>query len=112
MSDIKLKPVDEMIQVWDGYRGNNRIGWKMEGSKRLVEVFGTWCVRCLTNWGWTPDPAHADRIHRAMAAKGCPRCDKGGPPKFTKTLALPTARDLIAEQFKKAHEAQRARKSK
>jgi hypothetical protein len=77
---IKLKPVDEQIQVWDGYRGNNRIGWKMAGvGKRLVEVFGTWCVHCLTNWGWTPDPDHADRIHRAMKVKGCPRCPKKKP---------------------------------
>ena len=82
MTDVKLKPVDEQIQVWDGYRGNNRIGWRLEGKGRGVEVFGTWCVHCLTNWGWTPEPGHADRIHRAMKAKGCPRCerdDEGNP---------------------------------
>lgn len=74
----KLRPIDEQIQVWDGYRGNNRIGWRLEGKRRGIEVFGTWCVHCQTNWGWTPDPEHADRIHRAMKAKGCPRCERDG----------------------------------
>jgi hypothetical protein len=93
MGDVKLKPVDEQIQVWDGYRGNNRIGWRMEGKGRGMEVFGTWCVHCLASWGWTPDPEHADRIHRAMKAKGCPRCERGdaGDPITRKPEPLPAA---------------------
>lgn len=113
MSDVKLKPVDEQIQVWDGYRGNNRIGWRMEGKGRGMEVFGTWCVHCKTSWGWTPDPNHADRLHRAMKAKGCPRCAKGGSPfSKVKTLTLPRALDFINEQFKRAREQQDSMRGK
>lgn len=79
--DGKIRPLPgEMIHISDGYRGDNTIGWTLVPSKRpggrSTEMYGTWCVHCLTSWGWAVTPDKARKLHKAMKKLGCPRCPK------------------------------------
>ena len=71
---FKLRPVRERFELWDGYRGDLRITWVLNGGH---EAFGTACIGCGQAWGWTPDLGQARRVWRAMKKHGCPRCMKG-----------------------------------
>lgn len=79
--DGKVRPLpsDERLQHGDGYRGDYTVQWTLvtfHVGRRSTEMFGTWCVHCLTSWGWTFEAAHARKLHKAMAKLGCPRCPK------------------------------------
>lgn len=77
MEGVKLRPVPDNLRVWDGYRGNLKIGWQLEHAKgRSFEVFATLCEQCGQAWGWTPDLAQVERLYKAMKRLGCPRCKK------------------------------------
>lgn len=58
-------------------RGDSTIAWTLvtfHVGRRSTEMFGTWCPKCLTSWGWTFEAARANKLHRAMKKLGCPRC--------------------------------------
>jgi hypothetical protein len=77
--DGKMRPLPkERLHYTDGYRGDNTIAWTLVPSKRgrSFEMFGTWCVHCMTSWGWTIAAEKANKLHKAMKRLGCPRCPK------------------------------------
>lgn len=78
-TDGKIRPLpEERLYYTDGYRGDGTIAWTLVASKvpgrRSTEMFGTWCVHCRTSWGWAVTAGQANKLHRAMAKLGCPRC--------------------------------------
>ncbi len=107
--DGKMRPLKagENLHYTDGYRGDQTIAWTLVPSKkpggRGTEMFGTWCARCLTSWGWTLQAAHAAKLHRAMKKLGgCPRCKD----KTDEELAPPP---LVRAEVRKDLEAVRSR---
>jgi len=75
--ESKLRPVSDHLE-YGAYRGCLDVDWTLVVGPRghHVEMFGTWCVRCMQSYGWHHDLTYVRKMHRAFKKLGCPKCRK------------------------------------